>query len=351
LFKLLCLVPTIEVRSTLGAAPYLNQLLNSMKASVELEVVETRSMGAPSIEKAYIKYLTRYGKPYSYAKAFVRRAESLQPDAMLIIHDFRWLRKGNAKLLQNLKVPLFFYDLEMPLNLPEYMKDKRYGISPWNTVDLSDMDGVIIPSKGSETIVRNRLRAKRVLPLYFSVDPSWYPTERMEKAYDVSYLGMSTYYRENAITELVTKPSIELPDLSFKVSSRNDFDFGRASVIHGSIDYDSYVTIPRKSKINLSITRAPFTEIYASSVSRPFELAAMKCCIVSNQCLGMEEWFKEGDEILTAGSSEKAIELYKWLSKDDAERERLGENAYQKVVKEHTVSRKAIQLLEFIGVD
>lgn len=347
--KLLCILPTLSMASTLGAAPYLNQLVEAMKEKADVTVVESRGYSASVVERAYNRFVTKYRKPYKYAKDLCKNLKHLNFDVILIIHDFRWLREGNVKLLsQTFKCRIFFYDLEAPLNFSENMTNPQYGVSPWRVVDLSNVDGVIIPSRGACDYMKKRLNARRVLPLYFSVSPSWYPNERLEDVYDVSYLGMSTYYREESIREMVTVPSRKLTDMRFFVSSRNRFDFGLAEVLYQSISFSDYTRIPRQTRINLSITRKPFTEVFASSVSRPFELAAMKCCIVSNPCLGMEEWFEEGKEIMTVENAEEACEIYKWLVKNEKIRREMGEKAYEKVIKQHTISKRVQELMRFL---
>jgi len=346
--RILCIVPTLDLNSTLGAAPYLNQLLGCLERKVELVTVESLKHKASIFERAYNRFIAKYEKSYSYAKAIVKKHKSFSPDVVLIIHDFRWLREGNLRLLRKaFDCKIFFYDLEAPLNFPEFSKDKRYGGCAWLKCDLSQVDGAIIPSKSTE-YVKDTLKAPKVQTIYFSVDPSWYPTEELQQVYDFCYLGMSTYYRENSIEMMITEPSLKLQDYVFLVSSRNEFDFGRAKTIYGSIDFESYSKIPRQSKVNLSITREPFTQVYASSVSRPFELAAMKCCVVSNKCSGMEEWFKKGKEILVVENSRDAVELYKWLVESPEERMRLGNNAYHRVLRDHTVDKRADEMLKFL---
>jgi len=347
--KILCILPTLDINSTLGAAPYLNQLVEELEQRANMMVIESLNYKASIIEKAYNRFLTKYTKPYSYAKKLCRTHGHFSFDVILIIHDFRWLRKGNIRLLRQMfDGKIFFYDLESPLNFVENTANPEYGTSPWRTVDLSDVDGAIIPSKGACDYIKKKLGAKKVLPLFFSVNPSWYPNEKLENIYDMSYLGMSTYYREEAIREMVTVPSQKLGNMHFLVSSRNRFDFGLAEVLYRSISFDDYTMIPRQTKVNLSITRKPFTEVYASSVSRPFELAAMKCCIVSNPCLGMEEWFEEGKEIITVANEEEACEVYKWLMENEKIRDEMGEKAYEKVTKMHTVSKRVDELMRFL---
>jgi len=104
-----------------------------------------------------------------------------------------------------------------------------------------------------------------------------------------------------------------------------------------------------RSKINLNIPRENHAKTYATSTSRPFELAAMGCCIISSPYSGLEKWFEIGHEILVAESVEEAVDLYRELLGDDKARARLGQSARKRVLKEHTHRHRAYQLLRILN--
>lgn len=348
--KLLMVVHSLDYKSTIGAVPYFNQLLRALEKKTHLQVVESDSLPKGSLslpKRALRKYL---GVQYAVETKPLRRYVSFQPDYIIVVHDFTFLYSENLVFLRRIfpSSKIVFYDIELPLLYPSYSTDPRYGTSPYEKLDLAGVDGVIIPSKGAEKFVLDELKALRVKTVYFSVDSAAYPTEPLTQVYDICYLGMSTYYREDIIRELVSEPSRKLPEAKFLASSRNQFDFGNAEVIWGSITFDAYSRLPRQSKINLSITRKPFAETYASSISRLFELAAMKCCIVSNPCLGMEEWFSVGKEVLIAHDSQEAVELYSQLLDDSELRTKIAENAYERLLREHTTDRRAEEIVDFL---
>src|SRR5690606_11999267 len=103
-----------------------------------------------------------------------------------------------------------------------------------------------------------------------------------------------------------------------------------------------------RSKLNLCITRAAHAGVYASSSSRPFELASMGCCIVANPYLGIEEWFEPNKEIFIVNSGEEAVDRYRYLLSHDAERRAAGQAARARVLKEHTFRHRAQQLKQII---
>jgi spore maturation protein CgeB len=61
--------------------------------------------------------------------------------------------------------------------------------------------------------------------------------------------------------------------------------------------------------VNLNVVRDEHANIFATSTSRPFELAAMRCCAVSAPYKGIEKWFEVGKEILVANSAKECLEM------------------------------------------
>ncbi len=116
----------------------------------------------------------------------------------------------------------------------------------------------------------------------------------------------------------------------------------------GDLSYSEWRQFCCRSKINLNITRWSHTNVYASSTSRPFELAAFGSCIVSQPYNGIEEWFEVGKELLVVNNEGEAIETYRRLLGDAREREGVGNKARERVLREHTFKHRAIELTDII---
>ncbi len=122
---------------------------------------------------------------------------------------------------------------------------------------------------------------------------------------------------------------------------------GNAKMI-GDLSYSEWREFCCRSKINLNITRWSHTSIYASSTSRPFELAAFGACIVSQPYNGIEEWFEVGKELFVVNNESEAIETYRRLLHNEEEREKIGNRARERVLREHTFKHRAEQLVGII---
>ena len=122
-------------------------------------------------------------------------------------------------------------------------------------------------------------------------------------------------------------------------------DLGKANMV-GDLSYSAFRKFCCQSKICLNITRWSHTSVYASATARPFELAAFGACVVSQPYSGIEEWFDLGREIIGITSEEEAIKTYDWLLNAEDDRRKIGERARQRVLKEHTYSHRAEELIQ-----
>jgi hypothetical protein len=236
---------------------------------------------------------------------------------------------------------LWFYDYEVPLNLPENATDPRYGVSPFlrKTSRWDMLDGLIIPSKGAAKRVLELTRVAKVVTLYFSVDPQFYQPRSpgpATQSHDLCFMGKSRYYREKEVAYMLDVPVKEKGYTSLDLSD-------------GAFDIAQFIENARRSRVNLSITRRPFADCYASSVSRPFELAAMGCCVVSNPCEGIDEWFEPGKEVEVISDASEAVALYDDLLSDPDRRSRMGKSAQDRVLSQHNVLLRGRGLLRDLG--
>ena len=149
---------------------------------------------------------------------------------------------------------------------------------------------------------------------------------------------------------LVGEPSRRLSDVDFALGGR-DFraDIGLARVV-GDVPFNAFNRAISASRINLNITRRSHATVWASSTSRPFELAAAGAAIVSSPVEGIERWFEPGRELVVVQDADEAEQVYRELLADPAAREELGRRARERALDEHTYVARARRLLELIGL-
>lgn len=301
---------------------------SSKKNKSSLIPVFARSVTTPKIEHTMLKYIEN----------------QKGMDAIIMINVPLNQIKGLARRIKSrFNLPIVLYDIDVPTSLPE---SGGFTFNHYLGADLTEYDTFIIPSEGSINSLRE-MGVNNVDILHFGVDPQVYDIKDSPKEFDLFFYGMGGKAREKNVRLMLSEPSKKM--MAKFLISGNDFnyDIGKSSLIP-LLSFNQWKNYCGKSKINLNIVRDLHANVYATSTSRPFELAAMKCCIVSSPYLGLEKWFDIGREILVANSSEEAVDIYKELLENDEKREKMGISCYNRVMEEHTVKHRAHQMVKII---
>lgn len=242
--------------------------------------------------------------------------------------------------------PVFYYDGDVPASLPN-MQGFASGFRIYQGANLAEYAAFISNSKGGAEKLR-QLGARKVHTLYYGADAEVFsPVRVAAQDIDVLFYGHGREYRARWIDAMISGPSQQLPEARFAVRGTKLGDLGRAEPLP-YLSFSKLREYACRSKINLCITRRAHASVYASSSSRPFELAAMGCCIVANPYAGIEEWFEPGKELVVIATQEEAVERYRWLLAHDAERQAMGQAARERVLKEHTFRHRARQLVDIL---
>ncbi len=260
-------------------------------------------------------------------------------DAMLMIglplNQFNGLA---TKIKQSHNIPVICYDLD----IPSFASTFNY----FKGANLTEYDSFIIPSEGSITQLKE-LGVQNIDVVHFGIDPDVYTPIALDKDIDILFFGNGAEFRANYLEMMITEPSKQLK-CQFVASGRGlDLDLGQAKLIP-PFSFTQWRRYCCRSKINLNVVRETHSKVYASSTSRPFELAAMKCCIVSAPYTGLEKWFDTKKEILIANSAKECIEIYQMLLDNEELRTKMGLLAYERVKKEHTARHRVKQIIGII---
>jgi len=266
-------------------------------------------------------------------------------DAVLMINVPLNQLKGFASAIKkNYHIPFLLYDIDVPSSLPSA---GGLTFNHYIGADLSEIDSFIIPSEGSVSELSN-LGASQVNIVHFGVDVDTYTPISSIKDIDFLFFGYGGRERKNNINMMITEPS-KILKYKFFMSGRylETIDIGNAEVTK-PFSFTEWRNYCCRSKVNLNVTRDLHASVFATSTSRPFELAAMQCCIVSSPYKGLEKWFDIGKEIMIAYSAKEFIELYEYLIENDELRLKMGQMAQTRVKKEHTSRHRARQIMQII---
>jgi spore maturation protein CgeB len=251
-------------------------------------------------------------------------------------------------LRERFQVPIVYYDGDVPMSLPEF-GGMDTGFNIYHGADPSEYDLVVSNSEGGLGRLRE-LGARRAEAVFWGADPELFAPLSVEKERDIFFYGYGDKFRREWMAALVGEPSRRLSEIDFALGGR-DFrgDIGLARVV-GDVPFNAFNRAISASRINLNITRRSHATVWASSTSRPFELAAAGAAIVSSPVEGIERWFEPGRELVVVQDADEAEQVYRELLADPAAREELGRRARDRALDEHTYVARARRLLELIGL-
>jgi glycosyltransferase involved in cell wall biosynthesis len=256
------------------------------------------------------------------------------------------LRGVAAALRRQFRLPVLFYDGDVPASLPNH-DGFATGFRIYDGADLHEFNAVLCNSEGGAKDLRT-LGAEATHVLHYAADPQVYqPINGCPQDIDIFFYGHTTEYREDWLEALIAVPSDVMREARFAVRGRNLGRLGRAETLP-YLSFSRLRDYVARSKLNLVITRAPHANVYGSSSMRPFELAMLGACMICSPYLGIEQWFEPGKELILVNSAEEAIDRYRFLLSHDTERQALGAAARRRALAEHTFLRRAEQLVRII---
>jgi glycosyltransferase involved in cell wall biosynthesis len=242
--------------------------------------------------------------------------------------------------------PVLYYDGDVPASLPN-MRGFASGFRIYQGANPAEYTAFISNSKGGEEALK-QLGAREVHTLFYAADPDVFsPIPVAQQDIDVFFYGHGKEYRVQWVDDMITHPSNTMPEVRFAVRGTKLGNLGRTELLP-YLSFSKLREYACRSKINLCITRRAHASVYGSSSARPFELAAMGCCIVANPYDGIELWFEPGKELFIVHSQQEAIDRYRYLLAHEEERLAVGQAARARVLKEHTLRQRARQLVDIV---
>ncbi len=239
-----------------------------------------------------------------------------------------------------------FYDGDMPTILPGFVAERGFMFDYYQNAHLDEYDFYFVNSEGIVGDLQKR-GARNVKPLHYAADPQLFQPVDAEKKWDLAFFGYGDQRRKKWITRMITEPSRTMTKRFVVGGTGFSVDLGEAEQC-GDVPMSQFRHFCCSSKINLNITRDTHTDVYASSTARPFELAAMACCVVSCPYNGLEKWFSPPREIVIVSEEDDLVETYEMLISDSDTRERMGAAARKRVLRDHTYEARARELVCYL---
>jgi spore maturation protein CgeB len=238
-----------------------------------------------------------------------------------------------------------FYDLDTPVTLAR--------LAAGETVDyigahgLADFDLVLsFTGGGALDALRRRLGARDVHPLYGHVDPDVHQPRHPQPQYasDLSFLGTYAADRQPVLKRLFVAPAWRRPEKRFLIGGAQypqDFPWSENIYFVRHLPPAEHAAFFSSSRLTLNLTRTPMAQMGWCPSGRLFEAAACGAALLSDDWEGLEAFFEPGEEVLIAHDTDDVLGA---LELDDAEIARIANAGRERVLEQHTSTRRAQEL-------
>ncbi|MBV8809001.1 MAG: glycosyltransferase [Acidobacteriaceae bacterium] len=242
-----------------------------------------------------------------------------------------------------------FYDMDTPVTLSRLERGETVAYLPSDGLTGFDL---VLSYTGGRALedLQSKLGARRTATLYGWVDPEAYhnAVSRSQFESNLSYLGTYSADRQAAFEKLLLEPARIIGDRQFTVGGAMYSD---RQLWPNNIRYFEHVppadhcAFYSSSCLTLNITRGSMVAMGYCPSGRLFEAAACGTAVLSDWWLGLDSFFKPGEEILIAASTNDAISA---ITSDESELKGIAKRARQRALACHTARIRAERLVELI---
>lgn len=240
--------------------------------------------------------------------------------------------------------------MDTPVTLRRLQDGERVDYLP--PEGLAEFDLVLSYTGGAALdLLRTRLGARRVAPLYGHVDPAAHRPGRPRAEFrgDLSYLGTYAADRQAALERLFLAPARKRPDLRLVLGGSGyppDFPWTANIFFVKHLPPADHPDFFASSRLTLNVTREAMAEMGWCPSGRLFEAAACGIPVLTDSWEGLGEFFTPGEEILVAATTEDALAA---LEMPEGDLARISRAARERVLAEHSSDARAAELVALLG--
>ncbi|MFL6529357.1 MAG: glycosyltransferase [Chthoniobacterales bacterium] len=242
-----------------------------------------------------------------------------------------------------------FYDMDTPVTL--FRLRAGESLTYVDQRGLGEYDLVLsFTGGGALTALEEELGARKVAPLYGSVDPDLYqrftPNEYYRSAF--SYLGTYATDRQVALERLFIEPARHTPNERFLIGGAqypDQFPWSSNIYFVQHLPPAEHPAFFSSSRLTLNVTRETMTAMGWCPSGRLFEASACGCPIVSDTWAGLDEFFTPGEEILIAATTDDVLNA---LLLGDDELAKIAAAARERTLSDHSSAKRAQDLEELL---
>jgi len=236
-----------------------------------------------------------------------------------------------------------FYDLDTPVTFARLDRGEAVDYVPEG--GLAGFDLALSYTGGPALeLLRTRLGARRVAPLYGSVDPDTHrpAAARDDWRCDLSYIGTYAADRQAALDALFLDPARRAPGRRFVLAGSQypaDFPWAPNVWYLAHLPPADHPAFFSSSPLTVNVTRRAMAAMGYCPSGRLFEAAACGTAVLSDWWEGLDRFFEPGREILIARTTEEAA-AFAELPRDELRR--VAHAARDRAIAEHTAAQQQL---------
>jgi spore maturation protein CgeB len=233
-----------------------------------------------------------------------------------------------------------FWDVDAPATLDRV---QNLPSDPFRKL-ISQFDMVLTYGGGKPVVdTYKNCGARACYPIYNGFDADTHRPVESKEAFSasLSFLGNRLPDREARIDEFFFKPAAALPDKRFLLAGNGWGD----KLKPGNVNYLGHLYCSAHNAFNcsalavLNVNRDSMARYGFSPATRVFEAAGAAACLISDNWLGIEQFFEPDKEILVASNGDEVVETLRSLTPVRARS--IGQAAYRRATRDHTYSERA----------
>jgi spore maturation protein CgeB len=239
--------------------------------------------------------------------------------------------------------PVALHDLDTPATLASLVEGQCDFLSP----ELIGRFDLVLTSSGGPSIdlLRRMYGVRCVKTLYAAFDQELFYPQHLEPRWDLGYRAPHRPGEAAALDRLLIKVAESWPDLELSLAGPGyPDDLPTPSNLSrlGPVGRAEQRRHDNVHRFMLSLSSSCPSIAGFSPSARMFEACACGVPVIAQHSTGLESFLEPGDEVLTARSTDDVATILRTLPDD--ERRRIGMNARERVLREHTVAQRALEL-------
>ena len=186
-------------------------------------------------------------------------------------------------------------------------------------------------------------------PLYESVDPFDFYRTDAAKTYELGFIGNYKEDRADILGRLLFEPAAYTPGRNFALagSGYTDRDAWPSNMTYlPHLPETNLVDFYNRQLCTLVVSRADRRRMGYTPTRRLLAAAACGVPVLTSHWNGLESFLEPDREVYTVDDREGVLGVL--YGTDESRRRKMGTRARQRILREHTITRRAQQLLDYL---